>query len=156
MEDKEIVITPEGYEKLTRELRVLTDQKRREIARRIRESLQFGDLTENSEYSDAKDEQAFVEGRILKLTETLSRATIVKKRGGRKIGIGSRVVLKDLESGEKTEYTVVGSVEADPSKHRISNQSPVGRAIMGKESGDTVSVKVLQGRFEYQVVRVKN
>lgn len=156
MGDGEIVLTPEGYEKLDRELKVLTDQKRKEVVRRIKDSLQFGDLTENSEYNDAKDEQAFVEGRILQITETLSRATIAKKKRGRKIDVGSRIVLRDLESGEETEYMVVGSAEADPTQHRISNQSPVGQAVIGKESGDIVSVKVPQGHLRYQVIRVKN
>lgn len=155
--NKEVILTKEGYDKLVEELRDLVTRRRKEVAERIKESIAFGDLSENSEYDDAKNEQAFVEGRITEVNDILSKARILDENNGRRkvVDIGCRVVLKDLETGEDGEYRIVGSVEADPGDHKISNESPVGEAICGKKAGQTVEVKVPRGTLQYQVVSIK-
>ncbi len=157
MTKKEIVLTGDGYKRLVEELDFLEKQRRREIACRIKESIEFGDLSENSEYDDAKNEQAFVEGRIIQLRELINNARVIKKSEikTKEVSIGCKVVLKEIKSKEKVEYTIVGSVEADPSKHRISNESPVGQSIIGKKAGDKVTVNVPQGAVEYEIVKIK-
>lgn len=154
---KEIVLTKEGYDKLTEELSDLVSRRRKEVAERIRESIAFGDLSENSEYDDAKNEQAFVEGRITEVKEILSEAKVVGSSNGRRktVDVGCRVVLKDLETKKDCEYRIVGSVEADPGDHKISNESPVGQAIMGKKTGQVVEVKVPRGTLQYRIVSIK-
>lgn len=154
---KEIILTKEGYDKLVAELSDLVSRRRKEVAERIKESIAFGDLSENSEYDDAKNEQAFVEGRITEINEILNDAKIVEGGNGRRktVDVGCRVKLKDLETGEAAEYRIVGSVEADPGDHKISNESPVGEAIMGKKTGQTVEVKVPRGTLQYQIVGIK-
>lgn len=154
---KEIIVTKEGYDKLADELADLVTRRRKEVAERIRESIAFGDLSENSEYDDAKNEQAFVEGRINEINEILSKAKVVNAGNGRRktVDVGCRVVLRDLETGEDCEYRIVGSVEADPGDHKISNESPVGEAIMGKKTGQTVEVQVPRGTLQYQIVSIK-
>jgi transcription elongation factor GreA len=154
---KEIILTPEGYRKLVEELRYLETKRRKEVAERIKQSIEFGDLAENSEYDDAKNEQAFVEGRIMEINELLSRARIIEDDGEKPeaVSLGSYVVLLDIATGEKEEYQIVGSVEADPSNHRISNESPVGKAIMNKKPGEIVRVEVPEGSVEYKIVRIK-
>jgi transcription elongation factor GreA len=154
---KEIILTPEGYKKLVEELRYLETKRRKEVAERIKQSIEFGDLTENSEYDDAKNEQAFVEGRIMEINELLSRARIIEDDGEKPeaVSLGSYVVLLDIATGEKEEYQIVGSVEADPSNHRISNESPVGKAIMNKKPGEIVRVEVPEGCVEYKIVKIK-
>ncbi len=156
--EKEVILTPEGYNKLLEELHYLETKRRKEVAERIKQSIEFGDLSENSEYDDAKNEQAFVEGRIMQINDLLCNARVIDNDGqpvrGR-VGLGSTVILEDLESGEQEEYQLVGSVEADPINHRISNESPVGRAIMDKRAGDIVKVKVPQGVLEYKIVKVR-
>lgn len=155
--DKEIVITQKGYEALVEELHVLETTRRKEVAQRIKDSIQFGDLTENSEFDDAKNEQAFVEGRIAQINEFLAKARVIEDNGERKtrVAIGSLVTLKDLDSGEETDYQLVGSVEADPSNHRISNESPVGKAIMDRRRGETVRVEAPEGHIDYQIVSIR-
>lgn len=154
---KEVILTKEGYDKLVEELSDLVSRRRKEVAQRIKESIEFGDLSENSEYDDAKNEQAFVEGRITEINEILNEAKVVEGGNGRRktVDIGCRVKLKDLETGEDAEYRIVGSVEADPGDHKISNESPVGQAIMGKKTGQTVEVKVPRGTLQYQIVSIK-
>jgi len=154
---KEVILTKEGYDKLVEELSDLVSRRRKEVAQRIKESIEFGDLSENSEYDDAKNEQAFVEGRITEINEILNEAKVVEGGNGRRktVDIGCHVKLKDLETGEACEYRIVGSVEADPGDHKISNESPVGQAIMGKKTGQTVEVKVPRGTLQYQIVSIK-
>ncbi|MHB0977557.1 MAG: transcription elongation factor GreA [Candidatus Aquicultorales bacterium] len=156
--EKETVLTAEGYNKLLEELHYLETKKRREVAERIKQSIEFGDLSENSEYDDAKNEQAFVEGRIIQINDVLCSAKVMDGNGevvrGR-VGLGSFVILEDVEKGEQEEYQLVGSVEADPSNHRISNESPVGQAIIDKKAGDVVAVRVPQGVLEYKIIKVK-
>jgi transcription elongation factor GreA len=157
LSEKEIILTPEGYKKLVEELRYLQTKRRKEVAERIKQSIEFGDLAENSEYDDAKNEQAFVEGRIMEINELLSRARIIEDDGEKpqRVSLGSYVVLLDTATGEKEEYQIVGSVEADPSNHRISNESPVGKAIMNKKPGEIVRVEVPEGFVEYKIVKIK-
>jgi len=154
--DKEVILTKSGYQKLNDELDYLTTKKRREVAKRIKEAIGFGDISENSEYEDAKNEQAFVEGRIQQVTNMLENVKIIEGNNeDGKVGLGSVIVLKDLEFGEVIEYMMVGSPEADPSDHRISNESPVGRAIIGKEVGEKVGVQVPMGNLEYLILEIK-
>lgn len=157
MPEKEIILTKDGYNKLVEELRYLETTRRREVAQRIKESIEFGDLSENSEYDDAKNEQAFVEGRIIQINDMLSMAKIIEDNGhvkSSKVSIGSRVVLLDVESGDEEEYHIVGSFEADPTNHKISNESPVGQSIMGKKAGEIVQVRVPDGFLEYKILKI--
>ena len=157
MAEKEIILTRDGYNKLLEELRHLETTRRKEVAQRIKESIEFGDLSENSEYDDAKNEQAFVEGRIIQINDMLSMAKIIDDSNGnkpRKVALGSVVVLQDLEYGDEEEYQIVGSFEADPTNGKISNESPVGSAIMGKKAGDIVKVRVPEGFLEYKILKI--
>lgn len=151
---KEIILTPEGRDKLIQELSFLENEKRAEVGERIRIAREFGDISENSEYDDAKNEQAFVESRIAEISQILAKATIadVPKRSN-KVNIGNVVTL----SSEKGELVVslVGTAEADPSNGRISNESPVGAAIMGRKKGDVVEVVVPSGKtMKYTIEKI--
>ena len=153
--DKEVILTKEGLKKLEEELTHLETTKRKEVSERIKEAIAFGDLSENSEFEDSKNEQAFIEGRISEIIDTLNRATIAKKtRSATEIGIGSWVVIKDLEDNEEVEYKVVGSAEANPSEHKISYESPVGVAIMNKKAGEKVQVAAPRGMTDYEILSV--
>lgn len=153
----EVVLTPDGHGKLIKELKHLTEKRRKEVAERIRDSIQFGELSENSEYDDAKNEQAFVEGRISQIMEILGNARVIEIKRVRtdRVAIGSTVILLDVASKEKNEYRIVGSAEADPSNNRISNESPVGRTIIGKKAGEVVRVEAPHGTFKYKVVDIR-
>ena len=156
MPEKEVILTPEGLMNLEKELEYLRTTKRREVADRIKQAIEFGDITDNSEYEDAKNEQAFVEGRIATLEKMLRNAKLIEGPDGDhdEVAVGSRVVLKDLDLGDVEEYTIVGSAEAKPSKQRISNESPVGRAVLGKAVGSVVEVLVPAGTVKYQVLQI--
>ncbi|NMB00275.1 MAG: transcription elongation factor GreA [Firmicutes bacterium] len=157
MADKEVLLTPEGLKKLESELEELKSVKRREVAQRISAALEFGDISENSEYDDAKNEQAFIEGRILTLEKLLRNARIIDTDDDEDeavVSIGKRITLKDLETSDVFEYQLVGSAEADPAESKISNESPVGQAIMGKTSGTIVEVEVLDGILQYEILKV--
>ncbi len=156
MPEKEVILTPEGLMNLEKELEYLRTTKRREVADRIKQAIEFGDITDNSEYEDAKNEQAFVEGRIATLEKMLRNARLIEGPDGDhdEVAVGSRVVLKDLDLGDVEEYTIVGSAEANPSKQRISNESPVGRAVLGKAVGSVVEVLVPAGTVKYQVLQI--
>ncbi len=157
MSKREIVLTRDGLKKLNDELNFLMTKRRKEIAERIKDSRDYGELLENPEYNDAKDEQAFIESRIRQLNELLSLAKVIERTEVKtsKVTLGSKVTLKDLETNEELDYLVVGSIEADPTNHRISNESPVGQAIMGKKKGEVVKVEAPHGCIEYQIVRIK-
>jgi transcription elongation factor GreA len=152
---KEIALTVEGQQKLEEELLHLTTTKRREVGERIKEAKEFGDISENSEYDDAKNEQALVETRILEINQILAHATIiVSPKKNDKVVLGSKVELQDA-GGEIHVYRVVGSAEADPSADKISNESPVGQAIMGHKKGDSVPVSLPNGKvIQYTVVSI--
>lgn len=157
MVDKEVLLTPEGLKKLESELEILKTVKRREVAERIKVALEFGDISENSEYDDAKNEQAFIEGRILTLEKLLRNARVIEADENEDetvISLGKRVTLRDLETAEVFEYQIVGSAEADPAQAKISNESPVGQAIMGKTPGVIVEVEVLDGVLQYEIMKV--
>jgi len=152
----ECVLTSEGHSKLLAELELLTNVKRKEVAERIKTAIEFGDISENSEYDDAKNEQAFVEGRISQINEMLSNFQLIEdgQITTDSVCLGCCVVLKDLETGEKDNYRMVGSVEADPENHKISNESPVGKAVIGKSSGEVVDVPTPSGNIKYKIVSI--
>ena len=156
MAEKEVLLTQEGLIRLEKELEYLKTVKRREVAARIKQALGFGDISENSEYDDAKTEQGFVEGRIATLEKTLRNARLIEddETNIDLVTIGSRVKLKDIEQDEEFEYILVGSAEADPSRQRISNESPVGRAVVGKRLGTVVEVNAPAGLLKYQITGV--
>ncbi|ACV61203.1 transcription elongation factor GreA [Desulfofarcimen acetoxidans DSM 771] len=156
MKEKEVILTVAGLKNLEEELEQLKSVRRREIAARIKQAIEFGDISENSEYEDAKNEQAFIEGRILTLEKMLRNAKIIDDENIdiEAVHIGSKVLLKDLEFGDEFEYTIVGSVEADPGASKISNESPVGKAILGKPKGSVVEVNVPAGILKYEIMDI--
>lgn len=153
---KEIALTPEGQAKLEAELHHLETVRRREVGERIKEAKEFGDISENSEYDDAKNEQAWVESRIAEISLILAHATIINKpRKSDKVSLGSKIRLRDTVSGAVFAYQIVGSAEADPANDRISNESPVGQAVVGRKKGELVTVTTPSGReLEYEVVSI--
>lgn len=156
-QDKTILITKEGYDKLVQELEYLKNVKRREVAERLQEAISYGDLSENSEYEDAKNEQAFVEGRILELEEKVKHAKIIdeKQKKTASVQLGSTVWVRQIGKQAVHEYVIVGSTEADPMKRRISNISPVGTAVLDKRAGDHVKVHAPSGVIEYEITKVE-
>jgi transcription elongation factor GreA len=156
MVSKEVILTQGGLEKLEKELEFLKSVKRREVASRIKTAISFGDISENSEYEDAKNEQAFIEGRIITLEKMLRNVRLIDDAeiNSDTVGIGSTVLIKDLEFNEDFHYTIVGSAEANPAENKISNESPVGKAILNKKIGDVVEVTVPAGVLKYQLVKI--
>lgn len=157
MSDKEVILTQDGLKRLEEELENLKSVKRREVAERIKIAIGYGDISENSEYEDAKNEQAFIEGRIITLEKMLRNARIINNDeiDVDTVSIGSIVVVEDLEFGDTMEYTIVGTAESDPLQNKISNESPVGRAILGKKKGTVVDVNVPAGIIQYKIVDIK-
>ncbi len=154
---KEVILTPEGYKKLAKEIEFLSTEKRREVAERIKVAREFGDIAENAEYDDAKNEQAYVEARIAMLEERLVSARVIQKKDIAKdvVSIGSTVRLKDVDANETVEYHIVGSAEANPAEQKLSNESPVGRAILGKKKGETVEVAAPRGALKFKILDIK-
>ena len=144
---KDVILTPEGLEKLKDELELLSTARRREVAERIKEAREFGDISENSEYDDAKNEQAMLESRIAQLQDKLRMATVIDSRdlSTEEVQVGSVVHVKDEKTGKSVKYTIVGSAEANPEESKLSNESPVGRALIGHKRGDEVAVQVPRG-----------
>ena len=144
---KDVILTPEGLEKLKQEIEYLSTTKRREVAERIKEAREFGDISENSEYDDAKNEQAMLEAKIAQLEERIRAATVVNpdELSNDVVQIGSIVHVKDEKSGKSQKFTIVGSAEANPAESKLSNESPVGRALIGHKRNDVVSVQVPKG-----------
>ncbi|OPA73216.1 transcription elongation factor GreA [Paenibacillus selenitireducens] len=157
MSDKAVILTQDGLKRLEEELENLKSVKRREVAERIKIAIGYGDISENSEYEDAKNEQAFIEGRIITLEKMLRNARIINNDDidVDTVSIGSIVVVEDLEFGDTMEYTIVGTAESDPLQNKISNESPVGRAILGKKKGTVVDVNVPAGIIQYKIVDIK-
>jgi transcription elongation factor GreA len=153
---KEVILTEEGLKQLQDELTYLSTVKREEVAERIRQAREFGDITENSEYDDAKNEQALLEHRISVLQEKLRRARVIKDSeiDTEKVSVGSTVTLRDKKAGDVRIYTLVGSAEADPMKARLSNESPVGQAIIGKKVGDVVTVSIPVGALDLEILAI--
>lgn len=154
--EKQTILTPEGQRKLEEELEHLKTVKRKEIAERIKASKEFGDISENAEYEDAKNEQAFIEGRILQLDQMLRNAKVIDNQHAPSdtVTVGATVRVKDMGSGEEISYTIVGSAEADPDQDKISNESPVGRALLGHRAGETIDVQVPAGKMKYRVLKI--
>ena len=154
---KEVILTPEGYEKLKHEIEYLSNEKRREVAERIRVAREFGDIAENAEYDDAKNEQMLLEHRIATLEERLKAARVIEKGDVVKgvVSVGARVRLRDMDAGETVEYHIVGSAEANPAEQKLSNESPVGRAIIGKKKGEVVEVTAPRGALKYKILDIK-
>ena len=156
MSEKEVFLTAKGLEKLEHELDESKAVKRKEIAERIKVALDFGDISENSEYDQAKNEQAQLEERIAKLEMMLRNARIIDEDdiSTDVVGIGSKVLVKDIEYDEEMEFTIVGSAEADPYEGRISNESPVGSALLGNKVQDIVDVMVPDGIIKYKILTI--
>jgi len=144
---KDVILTPEGLQKLTNELEYLSNDKRREVAERIKEAREFGDIAENAEYDDAKNEQAMLEARIAAVQEKLRLATVIEaaELSTEVVQVGSVVHVKDEKTGKSAKYTIVGSAEANPAESKLSNESPVGRALVGHKRNEIVSVTVPRG-----------
>ncbi len=158
-DEKVTLVTKDGYKKLLAELDNLKNVKRKEVAARIKEAISYGDLSENSEYEEAKNEQAFTEGRILELEGKVKSIKIIdekKKTGTKTVQLGSTVVIKNksIKGSKPVEYTIVGSTEADY-ENKISNESPVGNALLDKVVGDKVKVVVPLGVMEYEIINIK-
>lgn len=153
---KKILVTQKRLEKLEEELKYLKDVRRKEVAERLKEAISYGDLSENSEYDEAKTEQSSLEYRITELEDQLKYVEIIKesKDSSGVVQIGSTVMLKRVSDGEQHEYTIVGATEADPMVHKISNESPVGSAILGKKKKDKVEVQAPGGTFSYEILNV--
>ena len=145
---KDVILTPEGLEKLKLEIEHLSGDKRREVAERIKEAREFGDISENSEYDDAKNEQMMLEARIAALEEKLRSATVIDSSqiDADIVRVGVKVNVKDEGSGKLLEYSIVGSTEANPSENKLSNESPVGKALLGHKKGDSVDVTLPNGK----------
>lgn len=156
MENNPLYLTPEGKEKIERELEILINEKRPDLARRLRSAIQKGDLSENAEYIAAKEEQGFLEGKIQELQAVLSQAVLVEDSGeAGVISIGKRVVVE--ENGRSPEaYTLVGAKEADPRNGKISNESPIGRALMGKRVGEIAIAKTPGGEIEFKIIEIED
>ncbi|WP_027406288.1 transcription elongation factor GreA [Anaerovibrio sp. RM50] len=157
MADKSVLLTADGLKKLQEKLDYLKSVKRLEVADRLKAAIALGDLSENSEYDDAKNEQAFLEGEIAELEEKIRHAKIIEDSADSNVvSMGSKIVLKDLEFEETDEYQLVGSTEADPDEGKISNESPVGAAIIGKTVGEVVEVHVGENIINYEIVEIKH
>ena len=154
---KKFIMTYEGVKKLEEELEYLKTVKRKEITEKIKVALGYGDLSENSEYDEAKNEQAFTEGRIIQLENMLKNAVVVDESEipKDKVSVGSIVKVMDYDFDEEVEYSIVGSAEADPMNFKISNESPVGSALLGKKVGDVVEVAVPNGVSKFEVLEIR-
>mgnify|MGYP004550065845 FL=1 len=156
-QSKKFIMTYEGVKKLEEELEYLKTVKRKEITEKIKVALGYGDLSENSEYDEAKNDQAFTEGRIIQLENMLKNAVVVDESEipKDKVSVGSIVKVMDYEFDEEVEYTIVGSAEADPMNFKISIESPVGSALIGKKVGDVVEVAVPSGVSKFEVLEIR-
>ena len=156
-EYNEILLTQEGYDKLEEEVEFLKTVRRKEVAERIKVAISFGDLSENAEYDEAKNEQAQVEERIMKLENMIRKAVIIDESqiDVNVVTIGSIVKVNDVEFDEEVEYTIVGSAEADPYDGKISNESPVGKALLGRTVGDEVDVQVPDGTAKFKILEIR-
>ena len=155
--ERETILTASGLRKLEEELEHLKGTRRKEVAERIKQAKEFGDLSENAEYDDAKNEQAFVEGRILQIEQMLRSARVIENDDGvdeGEVTVGSTVTIRDAAAGDQVSYTIVGTAEADPLRDRISNESPVGQALLGRKIGETVTIRVPAGTLKYTILQI--
>lgn len=157
MEDKEVILTKEGYEKLEKELNYRKTEKRAEVADRIKVALGFGDLSENSEYDEAKTAQAENESKIAELEEQIRHAKIIDEKDidTETVQVGNRVKVLDMEFDEKVEYTIVGSTEVNLAENKISNESPLGAALLGAKKNEIVEVNAPGGVMKYKILSIK-
>lgn len=155
MEDsKKVMLTEEGYNKLVEKLNYLKSVRRIEIAERLKAAIALGDLSENSEYDDAKNEQAFLEGEIQDLEAKVRNSHIIQAGAGDVVQMGSKVRVKDVEFDEEETFLIVGSTEADPDEGKISNESPLGQALLGQKSGSSITVKAPAGNIQYEILEI--
>jgi transcription elongation factor GreA len=154
---KEVILTADGYKKLQQEIDVLRNDKRREVAERIRVAREFGDIAENAEYDDAKNEQAMLEHKIAQLEERILSARVITKKEISKdsVSVGAHVRLRDMQANKTFEYHIVGSAEANPTENKLSNESPVGKAIIGHKKGDVVEVSAPRGSLKFKILEIK-
>ena len=154
---RETVLTPEGLKELKKKIDFLSGDRRREVAERIKEAREFGDISENAEYDHAKNEQAMLEARIAQLEEKLRSATVIdeKQIDAGVVSVGTKVRVKDQKSGQSILFQIVGSAEADPSENKLSNESPVGKAILGHKKGETVEVAAPRGKMKFKILEIK-
>ena len=154
---KEVILTADGYKKLQQEIDVLRNDKRREVAERIRVAREFGDIAENAEYDSAKNEQAMLEHKIAQLEERILSARVITKKEISKdaVSVGSHVRLRDMQANKTFEYHIVGSAEANPAENKLSNESPVGKAIIGHKKGDVVEVTAPRGSLKFKILEIK-
>ena len=157
MEEKDVILTQEGFNNLEKELEYIKTEKRVEIAERIKVALGFGDLSENSEYDEAKNAQSENEIKIAELENKLRHAKIIdeKEIDTKTVQLGNTVQLHDIEFDEEVEYTIVGSTEVNLAENRISNESPIGRALLGAKKGATVDVEAPAGIIQYKILSIK-
>ena len=153
---EEILLTQEGYDKIVAEHEELVSVRRKEVSERLKEAISYGDLSENSEYDSAKNEQAELEERILKLENMIRKAKIINEQEMRadQVSVGLKVTVQDIDSGEEMSFTIVGSTEADPFNGKMSNESEVGKHRLGKKKGDTVEIVVPDGIINYKIVDI--
>jgi len=155
MAEKEVILTLAGLKKLEEELEHSKTVKRREVSVRIKQAIDFGDISENSEYDDAKNDQGFIEGRIMTLEKMLRNARVIDEvKGTEFVALGAKVRLKDMDFGDEEEYFIVGSAEANPFTNKISNESPVGKAALGQTKGVVFRVNVPAGVLSYQILNI--
>ena len=155
---RESLITPDGLEKLKGDLEELKTTRRREVAERIKEAREFGDISENSEYDDAKNEQAMLEQRIAQMEERIRRATVIDEKSldTSTVSVGVKVHVKDQKSGDSRKFQLVGSAEANPAEEKLSHESPIGKALMGRKRGDVVEVEVPRGpKRELKITKIE-
>jgi transcription elongation factor GreA len=155
MSNDEIILTRDGYVKLELELEELKTVKRKELASRIKTAISYGDLKENSEYHSAKNDQSFMEGRIITIERILKKARVDDSVDITTVHVGSIVILNDVEFSEKIEYRIVGSSEADVLDNKISYESPLGNSLMGKSVGDIISVNAPMGMIKYELLEIR-
>jgi len=156
MADKKVLVTQAGYDKLVEKLKYKKSVERIQIAERLKAAIALGDLSENSEYDDAKNQQAFLEGEIQELEAKIRNSEIIQAGKGDVVQMGSTVTVKDVEFDEEDTYTIVGSTEADPDEFKISNESPLGQALLGQKMGTTVEVHAPAGVIKYQIVKIND
>src|SRR6187401_541088 len=155
---KDIILTPEGHSKLKEEIEHLSTVKRREVADRIKQAREFGDIAENSEYDDAKNEQAMLEQRIASLQDRLRRAAVIDKKqiDTETVGVGAVVHVKDQKSGKSQKFQIVGSAEADPTEQKLSNESPIGKALIGSKKNEVVTVETPRGpKKKFKITKIE-
>lgn len=156
MQEKEVLVTKEGLDKMNDELEFLKTYKRQEVSERIRQAIEFGDISENSEYEDAKNEQAFTEGKIMTLEKMLRNIRLIEEQhiDLHRVSLGCKVGIEDTKTKERFYYTIVGTAEANPLDNKISNESPVGRSMMGKKIGEKFDVTSPDGKMKFKILSI--